>query len=84
MITSSRHKHAFIHSRNHVIYTPLSIHSSVSRPVANAFNFGVVPPPYRLAAINVVAVVWNAFLSYVNSTDFAERFHEKAKGTFSL
>lgn len=36
-------------------------------PVFQAVNFSVVPPAYRVGAVNVVSVLWNAFLSARNS-----------------
>lgn len=36
---------------------------------ANIVNFLLVPPPGRIAFINLVGLGWNTFLSYANQKD---------------
>lgn len=37
-------------------------------PLANVFNFGLVPLPYRVLYNNCLSLAWNAYLSNVNQT----------------
>lgn len=37
-------------------------------PIFQIVNFSLVPLPFRVSAVNVVSVLWNAFLSNTNSS----------------
>ena len=45
---------------------------------ANVFNFALVPPAQRVLYINACGLVWNAYLSYSNTSAAAEAKAEAA------
>lgn len=36
-------------------------------PIANAINFGLLPPSWRIPYLSVAAGAWNCYLSYMNA-----------------
>ncbi|GAQ78838.1 Mpv17-like protein [Klebsormidium nitens] len=48
-------------------FLPTYTSGCVFWPVANMFNFTMVPPTERVLYSNIVGLVWNSYLSYANS-----------------
>lgn len=49
-------------------YVPSYVTGTLLWPAANIINFKYVPPHNRVAYVSTVGLLWQAFLSYVNST----------------
>lgn len=41
--------------------------SAARRPVVNVLNFKYVPPHQRVLAMNLCAIAWNSYLSYIST-----------------
>lgn len=42
-------------------------------PAAQALNFALVPPQFRVLVVNLVSVGWNCYLSFLNSRPMGGR-----------